>query len=111
MPSCSLETNQVLKVKYCHYIQACVVSVSDRVIARTLTERTQNWKKGEGEGDGFPFSPSPPSSSISLALAPTFSTNSRRNSRRLTPYLQFVQATDVKYNKARDVAHVISFLY
>ena len=106
MPSCSLETNQVLQVKYCHYIQACVVSVSDRVIARTLTERTQNWKKGEG--DGFPFSPS--SSSICLALATTFSTNSPRNSRRLTPYLQFVQATDVKYNKARDVAHVILFI-
>ena len=106
IPSCSLETNQVLQVKYCNYIQACVVSVSDRVITRTLTERTQNWKKGEGEG--FPFSPS--SSSICLALATTFSTNSRRNTRRLTASLQLVQATDVTYNKARDVAHVIPFI-
>ena len=66
-------------------------------------------RMGRGRGRGFLLSPSPPSSSISLALAPTFSTNSSRNSRRLTPYLQFVQATDVKYKKARDVAHVILF--
>ena len=61
-------------------------------------------------GRGLFFSPSPPSSSICLALAPPFSTNSRRNTRRLTQYLQFVQATDVTYNKARDVTHVTPFI-
>ena len=63
-----------------------------------------------GRRRGFLFSPSYPSSSIFLALAPTFSTSSRRNARWLTPYLQFEQATDIKYNKARDVAHVILFI-
>ena len=56
MPSCSLETNQVLKVKYCHYIQACVVSVSDRVIARTLTEKNSKLEEG---GGGVSFLPLP----------------------------------------------------
>ena len=57
MPSCSLETNQVLKVKYCHYIQACVASLSNRVIERKL-ER-ENTKLEEAGGGGVSFSPLP----------------------------------------------------
>ena len=53
MPSCSLKTNQVLQVKYCHYIQACVVSVSDRVIGRKLDR--QNTKLEEGGGGGVSY--------------------------------------------------------
>ena len=55
MPSCSLNTNQVLQVKYCHYIQACVVSMrAIELLRESWTERTQNWK-----GEGFPFLPFP----------------------------------------------------
>ena len=58
MPSCSLETNQVLKVKYCHYIQACVASVSDRNIARKLDRENTKVEEGGG-GGGVSFLPLP----------------------------------------------------
>ena len=57
MPSCSLETNQVLKVKHCHYLLACVASVSDRVIGQKLEQENTKLEEGEVEGEGFPFLP------------------------------------------------------
>ena len=106
MPSCSLETNQVLQVKYCHYIQACVVSVSDRVIARRLDP--ENTKLEEGGGGGVSF--------LAFLFFKLFSSRYNfldelaQKRTQANPILALVQATDVTYNKARDVAHVIPFI-
>lgn len=108
MPSCSWETNQVLKVKYCHYIVACVASFSDWVIARKLARENTKLEEGEVEGEGFPFLPF-------LSLFFNFF-SSRSNfldelaQKRTLANPIFAVWTSNGRNKARDVAHVIPFI-
>ena len=85
---------------------SCVVSVSDRVIARRLDP--ENTKLEEGGGGGVSFLPFLFFKLFSSRY--NFLDELAQKRTQANPILALVQATDVTYNKARDVAHVIPFI-